>query len=141
MMHFLATIIVGLSFDLWPDPHAAQAAFVAQVSREPAREIQSQPQVPRALNDRILFFTADWCGPCQAVKRDVFPSLKVAGWSIGAGPSNHIQVIDADADQELMAKWKIGSLPTFIRVSGGNEVRRSVGQIDAVGIGQIFYGK
>lgn len=139
MINALTLAVLAVSFDMWPGSEPDIAAFVPKPL---VREVVQQQQKPAAaLNERILCFTASWCGPCQAMKRDVYPGLVAAGWKIGEGPSNHIEFVDVDAHPELAAKWGVATLPTFIRVSHGQEVRRLVGQADKAGIGRVFYGK
>jgi thioredoxin 1 len=68
----------------------------------------------------VFYFTADWCQPCKNIKpiineinRDKF-GLK-------------FHMIDADIEQELVQRFKIQSLPTFIIINQGKEIQRLTG--------------
>lgn len=79
---------------------------------------------------RTLFFTAVWCPPCKSVKEKSFPTLKAAGWTIGSEPSNHVQVIDADENPDLMEEFEVKTLPTWVRVRGGKVLEQRSGLMD-----------
>jgi thioredoxin 2 len=77
---------------------------------------------------RYLAFTAPWCQHCK-------PAFKVIeaapGWEIG-DESAVVQVVDVDAKPELMHKYGITSLPTFILLRDGREHARVEGAITSV---------
>jgi len=65
---------------------------------------------------RVLYFTAEWCGPCKMMK----PIIE----KISHGYSN-FYTINVDHDSINRDKYKVGSIPTFIQVDdSGNELRR-----------------
>lgn len=68
----------------------------------------------------IFYFTADWCQPCEKIK----PIIKEINRD-RAGLRFH--TIDADIEQELVERFKIQSLPTFIIINRGKEVQRLIG--------------
>lgn len=74
---------------------------------------------------RILFFSAKWCVPCQAIKQR-FDWMRGGGWKIGEDHFNHVQVIDSDKHPELISKYKISSLPTAVLINDGKEISRVV---------------
>jgi thioredoxin 1 len=53
----------------------------------------------------VFYFTADWCGPCKKV-RPIVEELTKDGYSF--------QIIDVDIEKELVKKFEISSVPTFI---------------------------
>lgn len=68
----------------------------------------------------IFYFTADWCQPCKKVKpivqeinRDIYPNI--------------FQIIDVDIEVEMVKQFKINSVPTFILIKDGIEMKRLVG--------------
>jgi len=67
----------------------------------------------------ILYFTAEWCNPCQRTK-PVAESLDRDGII-------KFQFIDADDNGELCRKFEIKSVPTFILIEDGKEIRRMNG--------------
>jgi thioredoxin 1 len=67
----------------------------------------------------ILYFTAEWCNPCQRTK-PIAEDLDRDGVI-------KFQFIDADENGELCRKFEIKSIPTFILIEDSKEVRRMNG--------------
>jgi thioredoxin-like negative regulator of GroEL len=67
----------------------------------------------------ILYFTAEWCNPCQRTK----PIAE----GIDRDGIIKFQFIDADDNGELCRKFEIKSVPTFILIEDGKETRRMNG--------------
>ena len=67
----------------------------------------------------VLYFTADWCNPCQRTK-------PIAEELSRDGVIN-FKFIDADTEIEMLKNFKILSIPTFILVEDGKEVKRMNG--------------
>jgi thiol-disulfide isomerase/thioredoxin len=67
----------------------------------------------------ILYFTADWCNPCQRTK-PVAEELNSEGVI-------RFQFIDVDTEMELVKRFEIKSVPTFILIEDGKEVARMNG--------------
>ena len=67
----------------------------------------------------VLYFTADWCNPCQRT-RPVADELKREGVI-------DFLFIDADTEIELLEKFGIKSIPTYILIEDGLEVDRMNG--------------
>jgi len=68
----------------------------------------------------LFYFTADWCQPCKNVK----PIIQEINRD-KTGLKFHI--INADVEQDLVQRFKIQSLPTFIIINQGKEIKRLVG--------------
>ena len=69
--------------------------------------------------NKILYFTATWCGPCKAL------SPTVDGLIAEGLP---FQKIDIDNDQSLSNQYDVRSVPTLIKVdANNNEINRLVG--------------
>jgi thioredoxin-like negative regulator of GroEL len=68
----------------------------------------------------ILYFTADWCNPCKKVK-PIVEELNRESSEV------KFQVIDADSETELVKKFEVRSVPTFIVLDGGVEIERATG--------------
>ena len=76
----------------------------------------------------VLYFTADWCNPCKKVKPIVEEMNKDS--------ITKFQMIDVDSEMELTKKFEIRSVPTFILIKDGKEIKRTNGaqtreQLDA----------
>lgn len=67
----------------------------------------------------VFYFTADWCGPCKRVK----PIVE----DMNRDGSIKFQLIDADANIELVTKYEIKSIPTFILLEDNVEIARMSG--------------
>ena len=67
----------------------------------------------------VLYFTADWCNPCQRT-RPVAEELKREGLI-------DFLFIDADTELDLLEKFGIKSVPTYILIEDGREVDRMNG--------------
>ena len=66
----------------------------------------------------VFYFTADWCGPCKKV-RPIVEELTKDGYSF--------QIIDVDIEKELVEKFEISSVPTFILFKNEKSVKRISG--------------
>ena len=66
----------------------------------------------------VFYFTADWCGPCKKV-RPIVQELINDGYSF--------QIIDVDIEKELVKKFEISSVPTFILFKNEKSVKRVSG--------------
>lgn len=67
----------------------------------------------------VLYFTADWCNPCQRT-RPVAEELKRDGLI-------DFIFVDADTEIELLEQFGIKSVPTYILLEDGLEVKRMNG--------------
>lgn len=67
----------------------------------------------------VLYFTAEWCNPCQRT-RPVAEELKKDGVI-------DFIFVDADTEIELLEKFGIKSIPTYILLEDGREVKRMSG--------------
>ena len=63
------------------------------------------------MSKKILYFTADWCQPCQTVK-PIFYDLETKY------PDISFSAIDVQLNPNLAEKFNIKALPTFIFMVG-----------------------
>ena len=63
----------------------------------------------------VLYFTAEWCNPCQRT-RPVAEELKRDGVI-------DFLFVDADTELELLQKFGVKSIPTYILLEDGREVK------------------
>lgn len=67
----------------------------------------------------VYYFTADWCNPCKKVR----PIVE----EINRETDSKFQIIDVDSEMELVKKFEVRSVPTFILIKNGIEVNRITG--------------
>lgn len=67
----------------------------------------------------VLYFTAEWCNPCQRT-RPVAEELKRDGLI-------DFVFVDADSEIELVQNFGIKTIPTYILLQDGIEVKRMNG--------------
>lgn len=67
----------------------------------------------------VLYFTAEWCNPCQRT-RPVAEELRRDGLI-------DFVFVDADSEIELLEKFGIKSIPTYVLLEDGREVKRMNG--------------
>ena len=68
----------------------------------------------------IFYFTADWCSPCKRVKPIVEELNREQS-------DANFQIIDADIETELVKRFEVRSVPTFILIENGIEINRITG--------------
>jgi thioredoxin 1 len=67
----------------------------------------------------ILYFTADWCNPCKKVR----PIVE----EINKDSITKFLFIDIDTELSLAEDYDIRSIPTFILLEDGKEIKRTTG--------------
>ena len=67
----------------------------------------------------VLYFTADWCNPCKKVK----PIVE----ELNRDSAVKFQFIDVDQEIEMAKNMNVRSVPTFIVIEDGSEVKRVSG--------------
>ena len=68
----------------------------------------------------ILYFTADWCGPCKQT-RPIVEELNRE--QIMA----KFFIIDVDSEIEMAKDFEIRSVPTFVVIKDNTEIHRTTG--------------
>jgi thioredoxin 1 len=68
----------------------------------------------------ILYFTADWCGPCKKTR----PIVEELNKDLSL---INIKIVDVDSEMELAKKFEIKSVPTFIVIKDNEEINRVIG--------------
>jgi len=80
----------------------------------------------------ILKFTADWCGPCRMLSREVFSDPQVGAFVRGAFVPVIVDVTDRHgAGQSIANQFQVDALPTLVVVNAqGQEQDRKIGYMD-----------
>ena len=68
----------------------------------------------------ILYFTAEWCGPCKQTKPIVEELNREQ-------VRDKFFIIDVDSEIEMAQKFSIMSVPTFVVMRDNSEVHRVTG--------------
>ena len=87
----------------------------------------------RSADKRVLvYFSADWCPPCAAMKHDVWPHPAVAR-AIDAG---FVPVmVDADRDNGLSSRYRVESIPAVLMLDAdGRVLKRNDGYLPRSGM-------
>ena len=67
---------------------------------------------------KLLYFSAEWCGPCKMVG-PVMEELKTEGYNV--------QKVDVDSNQELSQQFAVRNIPTVVLTVDGVDSGRKVG--------------
>ncbi len=69
----------------------------------------------------FAYFTAEWCGPCQGLKRTTW-----ADKSVNAALANYVPVkVDVDRYQSLAARYQTTGIPRFIIMDADGTVKKA----------------
>ena len=83
---------------------------------------------------QVLYFSADWCGPCKAMK-PIIEKFEEEHSDV------EIVKIDADDRSDLCIKHSITSVPTFVLLSDDEEVKRKRGAFNEKAFLEFVYGE
>ena len=72
---------------------------------------------------KLIIFSADWCGPCQAAKKAMKENVSLKRII----DSYEVIQYNFDVAIPMRKKYNVDRVPTFIVVSDGEEIRRQVG--------------
>lgn len=114
-----------------PEPKIAPKPAIAWQANFESAQLRAQ-QTGKPI---LVYFHADWCGPCHAMENKVFPEVKVIRASRAWVPVK----IDLEAEPELAARFEIENPPTIIFLQpDGTVFQTSVGYNDAPGLGKVL---
>jgi thioredoxin 1 len=71
----------------------------------------------------LVDFWAAWCGPCRAMAPHVEALAEAYDGKVRVGE------VDADGNQDIVAKLDVRSLPTFLVIKQGQVVGQIVGAV------------
>ena len=81
----------------------------------------AQAEARTANKPILLYFTAEWCGPCQEMRRYVWTDPQVAEALKKFVPVR----IDVDRDPKLAQQFQINTIPAFFIVDPSGRVARN----------------
>jgi thioredoxin 1 len=79
----------------------------------------------------IIYVSAPWCGPCKMMKPIFNKFVESQGDKITS------EIVNADENQELLAKYAVRNIPTFIFEQDGEVVEKVVGVISLIKLEEI----
>ncbi len=141
-----ALALAGLSTTSHAAEAAATAAAAPAAEVKPAAGLEFKHKYAAAAAESkksgkpmIVIFSASWCGPCQTMKKKVYPSDEVKPF--------HDKFVWAylDADEEenaaLMKKYKVEGIP-HIQFLGADEkeLDKQVGSSDPAAFAKLLTG-
>ena len=71
----------------------------------------------------VVDFWASWCGPCKMMGPLVDQLAEELEGQVKVGK------INVDEEPELAAQYGVMSIPTIVKFVGGEEAKRSIGQL------------
>ena len=101
LRHLAAALLAGFALAAAAEPAAIQPAFHATLRAASDAAAADQSLV-------LLVFGADWCGPCQALKKKTLSASEF----LSQGGALHIAEVDVDADQRRAHDFAIEAVPT-----------------------------
>jgi thioredoxin-related protein len=89
-------------------------------------------------NEYILVFTAQWCSPCKAMEKDVWPTQDVKAVS-SQFYSGRPYRYESPKDDKQFEKWKVDAIPCVIVFNPKTQrLKRHVGYMDALRLKQFL---
>ena len=64
---------------------------------------------------QLIYFGAEWCGPCRMIK----PQLQASGLDI--------RFVDVDSSPDMASHYGIRNVPTIVLVGNGETISKKVG--------------
>ncbi len=124
---FLTLLILFAALLWWRGPAATPHAEKPPMFSQNITLAQAREQSAAAPKLILAMATADWCGPCQQLKKGALRDPRVEAWAL----KNTIPVyIDTDTSPEASTLLVTG-IPTLIIYKGDRELARQEGVVSA----------
>ncbi|HTQ37946.1 MAG TPA: hypothetical protein VMJ32_02900 [Pirellulales bacterium] len=108
--------------------NGAASSSSSASANQPASTQTAYPE--KALPAKVLFITAKNSPDCDKVLGKLnwpngdFDKMRAAGWKIGKGPGNHLQIVDKDEVPDLLKQLGKQEFPTVASVDKDGQVVR-----------------
>ncbi len=114
-----------------PRSYHAAKSWVRPPQVEPAADSGAEVEAVRE-GRRIIYVGATWCGPCQQQK-GTFAAMRQAGrpWEIGPRGTSHIQVFDYDARPDIVRRFNVKLVPTWVLLDNERPIASKTGPMDS----------
>jgi thioredoxin-like negative regulator of GroEL len=110
-------VVIGCLL-LFALPIAAIFGYKEYERRQAQQALELQVGGGFSNRGEVLFFNASWCGPCRQMK-PIVTAMRHDGF--------RLRDVDVDKNRGLAEKYAIRSVPTFVFLENGSEVRRFSG--------------
>jgi len=100
---------------------------------------KEKPKKRKPLKRKVLVVKATWCGACQALNSE-WPKLRKVRWQIGGANTDHFQLINVDANPNVVSRYGITQLPTLLLIENGKVIQRA-GGLNAKDLAEFYYGR
>lgn len=90
------------------------------------------------LTQQVLFFTSKTCPPCTQWKENEKPKLETLKFVVSTEEKAHVLIVDSDENPELVARYNVTALPSFVKLERGRETFRYIGYTPAQTIANLW---
>jgi thiol:disulfide interchange protein len=129
----LPLLLVGFAVVLFVNsssgPVGTPEAFAEGLTLDEAKQRSNQSGKPV-----LVFATADWCGPCQRLKRTTLADARVNETILARTEPVYLDLTYASSDAALAAvaqQLGVGGIPDLMLIRHGDVIARQVGGASA----------